>query len=241
LFSNLANGNSWNLNPIATTSQIVLKSTRNNIVLTVTHANGCVASTPPVSVVVDTLPVVTLLKDTALVFGEDIDLVASNFSANAQSFSWLLNGLQIGNSSLPSFGIEPTATATYSVILTDSNGCRASDSVLIRVARELYVPNMFSPNKDGNNDRFKVYGFGIASIEVKVWDRLGNLVYETNRVEDIVESSIDGDSVPGWDGTYKGKELSQESFIWNVKGKLTTGEDLKVNGGKNSGSVIIMN
>jgi hypothetical protein len=60
-------------------------------------------------------------------------------------------------------------------------------------------------------------------------------------VEDIVESSIDGDSVPGWDGTYKGKELSQESFIWNVKGKLTTGEDLKVNGGKNSGSVIIMN
>jgi gliding motility-associated-like protein len=100
---------------------------------------------------------------------------------------------------------------------------------------------MFSPNKDGKNDVFKVYGFGVASIEVKIWDRLGNLIYETNRVEDIVEEAESANSVPGWDGKYKGKELGQDTYIWNVKGKLKNGEDLKANGGKNSGPVIIMN
>lgn len=118
---------------------------------------------------------------------------------------------------------------------------KASDSVLVRVSREVYVPNVFSPNGDGRNDRFKVYGFGVAEIEVRIWDRLGNLVYETTNVKDIVETSPTDDSVPGWDGKYKDKEISEESYIWNVKGKFTTGEDILVTGGKNSGTVIIIN
>jgi hypothetical protein len=86
-----------------------------------------------------------------------------------------------------------------------------------------------------------VYGFGVQSIEFKIWDRLGNLIYETNKVEDIVETSESVDTVKGWDGTYKGKELGQESYIWSLTGKSTTGEDLKVRGGKKSGAVILMN
>jgi gliding motility-associated-like protein len=110
------------------------------------------------------------------------------------------------------------------------------------VSNELFVPNSFSPNKkDGNNDRFKVYGYGVATIEVKVWDRLGNLVYETNKVEDIVETSEEDDSAIGWDGTYKGREVSQESYIWRVTGTFNTGEPVRVFGGYNSGSVIILN
>jgi gliding motility-associated-like protein len=109
------------------------------------------------------------------------------------------------------------------------------------VSNEIFVPNSFSPNKDGKNDRFKVYGFGVQTIEVKVFDRLGNVVYETNRVEDIVETDEDQDTVPGWDGNYKGKPASQESYIWSVKGTFQTGEPIRVTGGHLSGSVILLN
>ena len=241
LSSNFSSGNSWNTSPVNTNTQVAFLNSASGIVLTVTDANGCVNSTIPVNVVIDPLPVVKLEKDTALIFGDQFNLQATNFSSNFQNFTWLVEDLPLATTTIPIFEIKPTQTNTYSVVITDQNGCRATDSVRVRVARELYIPNMFSPNKDGKNDVFKVYGFGVASIEVKIWDRLGNLVYETNRVDDIVEESESGNSVPGWDGKFKGKELGQDTYIWNVKGKLVTGQEIKVNGGKNSGPVIIMN
>ena len=239
LNSNYSEGNQWSTGQ--STPLIVLSQSVPSVTLTVTDNLGCSASSLPVAVVVNPLPTVTLEKDTAVVFGEDVELIASNFPANVSSFSWLAAGTQFASGTASVQLIKPEQTATYMVVVEDVNGCRASDTVRVRVSREVYVPNMFSPNGDGNNDVFKVYGFGVASIEVQVWDRLGNLVYETTRVSDIVETEASDDSVPGWDGKYKGKELGQESFVWSVKGKLTTGEEIKVRGGNNSGSVIIMN
>jgi gliding motility-associated-like protein len=241
LSSNFSAGNSWNTNPVSNGNSVVIKSSANGIILTVTDGNGCVNSTLPVNVKIDPLPNVQLQKDTALVLGDDLDLQAISYSSNFTGFSWQKDDLVLGTTTVPVFNITPNQTDTYVVVITDQNGCQAKDSIRIRVARDLYVPNMFSPNKDGKNDVFKVYGFGVASIEVKIWDRLGNLIYETNRVEDIVEEAESANSVPGWDGKYKGKELGQDTYIWNVKGKLKNGEDLKANGGKNSGPVIIMN
>jgi gliding motility-associated-like protein len=56
-----------------------------------------------------------------------------------------------------------------------------------------FIPNAFSPNGDGNNDLFTVYGDGIASVDLNIFNRWGELVYET------------GNSLAGWDGTYKGE------------------------------------
>lgn len=244
LFSNFENGNVWNGVPGSpTTNSITIKATTSAITLKVTDTNGCSSTVGPVSVKVDTLPVINLEKDTALIVREEFDLTATGFPSNRQKFDWYKGGLFIGttNGNDPKFGITASNTSAYSVIVTDSNGCIASDSVLIRVSNELFVPNSFSPNKDGKNDRFKVYGYGVATIEVKVWDRLGNLIYETNKVEDIIETSEDDDSAIGWDGTFKGKEVSQESYIWRVTGTFNTGEPVRVFGGNNSGSVIILN
>ncbi len=244
LTSNFENGNVWSgVSGSPTTQSIVLSTTTSAITLKVTDGNGCSSTVGPVSVKVDTLPVVTLEKDTALVVKETFDLKATGFPANRQKFDWYKGGLFIGttNGSDPSFEIIANNTSNYSVLITDSNGCTGSDSVLIRVSNELFVPNSFSPNKDGRNDRFKVYGYGVATIQVQVWDRLGNLIYETNKVEDIVETSEEDDSAIGWDGTYKGKEVSQESYIWKVSGTFQTGEPVRVFGGNNSGSVIILN
>jgi gliding motility-associated-like protein len=244
LTSNFEAGNVWNGVPGSpVTKSITLKSTTSAITLKVTDASGCTNTVGPISVKVDTLPIVTLEQDTALIVKEAFELTASGYPTNRQKFDWYKGGLFIGTTdgSDPNFEITASNTSNYAVLITDSNGCTASDSVLIRVSTELFVPNSFSPNNDGKNDRFKVYGYGVATIEVKVWDRLGNLVYETNKVEDIVETSEDNDSAIGWDGKFKGQEVSQESYIWKVTGTFNTGEPVRVFGGYNSGSVIILN
>ena len=240
LISNFATGNEWSTGE--TGISILITQSTPAITLTVTDANGCSNTAGPVAVVVNPLPVVQMLPDTAIVFGEDVELLAVTANPGSVfSYNWATGTTTLGSTTVPTLTVSPEQSAFYRVLVIDTNNCSSRDSVLVRVSREVYVPNMFSPNDDGQNDAFKVYGFGVASIEVKVFDRLGNLVFESNRVDEIVETSQDDNSVKGWDGKYKGEALGQESFIWSVKGKLTTGEDIKVRGGNNSGSVIIMN
>jgi gliding motility-associated-like protein len=243
LTSNSSSGNVWLGAPgNPTTNSITINQSVASIVLKVTDSNSCTDSTGAVQVIIDPLPTVTLLKDTVLVVGEDFNLTASNFPTNSASFEWFKADVSIANSgNVPSQAIEGSTTSNYAVLLTDVNGCQVSDTILIRVSKDVYVPNSFSPNGDDKNDRLKVYGFGVKTIEFKVWDRMGNLVYESNSVDEIVSTSEDGDPKKGWDGKYKGKELSQESYIWNVKGTFYTGESIRVVGGNNSGSVIILN
>lgn len=244
LTSNYANGNAWigisgtNLSP-----RLVIRNTSPGILLRVTDANGCVSVAGPVGILVDTLPRVRLLKDTALVIRDNMPLAAIGGPANAEVYEWFKGNLLLGQTggNVPTFETAVTNTSLYSVLLTDSNGCRVSDTILVKVSNEVFIPNSFSPNKDGNNDRFKVYGYGVKTIDFKIFDRLGNVVYETNRVEDIVETSETTDTVPGWDGTKDGKDVSQESYIWSIKGTFETGEPIRVTGGNLSGSVIILN
>lgn len=238
LSSNFTTGNVWSTN--ATTQSIVIRSGNQNITLTVTDDKGCTNTAGPVETQVFDLPSVNLQFDSALVIRQDMNLVAIP-STQVNHYSWFAGNTFIDSTTVGIFNIKPQITAHYYVVIRDGNGCKATDSVLIRVAQEVYVPNMFSPNGDGRNDRFKVYGFGVKEIEVRVWDRLGNIVFETTNVDEIVETSGTDDSVPGWDGKFKGKEVSEESYIWSVKGKFTTGEDIRVTGGRNSGTVIIMN
>jgi gliding motility-associated-like protein len=69
----------------------------------------------------------------------------------------------------------------------------------------LYVPNAFTPNADGENDFFKPYApFGvIREMYFAVYDRWGELMYETDNIYD-----------KGWDGTYKGKKLPPDVYVF---------------------------
>ncbi|MCS6818609.1 MAG: gliding motility-associated C-terminal domain-containing protein, partial [Chitinophagales bacterium] len=83
---------------------------------------------------------------------------------------------------------------TYTLTIRYRNNCFAQSTVRIKVLNneELYVPNVFSPNKDGFNDRFEVFGKGIKDFNLKIFNRWGEKIFETNNQYD------------SWDGTYKG-------------------------------------
>lgn len=88
-------------------------------------------------------------------------------------------------------------------------GCSASDDVLIKVydGPTYYIPNAFTPNGDGINDRFTPIPVGIASTQYfRVYDRFGQLVFSGT------------DFLKGWDGKYKGNIATTGTYVWMIKG-----------------------
>jgi len=111
----------------------------------------------------------------------------------------------------PDPNIIPPNTANYSVTITDEDGCTATDDLLITVLknRPIYIPNAFSPNGDGFNDTFMLYGGPAARrIEtLRVFNRWGALVFEGNDI-------LLGDEIRGWDGTFKGEVMNTDVFAF---------------------------
>ena len=107
--------------------------------------------------------------------------------------------------------MEPPVTTTYSVIIFDENNCSNRDSVTIYVSdlicRDpyIYVPNAFTPDGDGINDILYVYGDMLEDVYFIIFNRWGEVVFETNNVEE------------GWDGTYNGHEADPAVFDYYLK------------------------
>jgi gliding motility-associated-like protein len=73
---------------------------------------------------------------------------------------------------------------------------------------ELFVPNVFSPNGDGQNDELKVYGNCIENFEFVIFDRWGQRVFE------ITDPTIT------WDGRFNGKMMDAAVFVYYLKGTV---------------------
>lgn len=102
---------------------------------------------------------------------------------------------------------SPDETTQYIVYYHEPGTCTAVDtvSVFVNFVAAVGVPTSFSPNGDGENDVLRVLGQGIARMTFKVFNRYGQLVFESNKQED------------GWDGTQNGKELNPGTFVYTLK------------------------
>ena len=93
--------------------------------------------------------------------------------------------------------------------VTDNNGCQATQTINISSnCTEIHIPNAFTPNGDGTNDSWRIAGLdSYLALSVKVYNRLGNTVFEQNSY-----------STP-WNGTYKGKKLPAGVYYYviNIK------------------------
>ncbi len=123
----------------------------------------------------------------------------------------------------------PFETTRYTFTVTDINGCSADANVEIRVDRraEIFVPNIFSPNDDGENDFFTVYTSDIDNIKIirklLIFDRWGELVA---RIENFQPNLPE----LGWDGTFLGKPVNPGVFVYMVDAELIDGTTKKLTG-----------
>ena len=105
----------------------------------------------------------------------------------------------------PAHTFQDTGTYTVSLVVT-RHCCSDTSSQRIRMehcySEQVYVPTAFSPNQDGINDEFKVYGNGIRALDLKIYNRWGGQVFETKNAD------------AGWDGTFRGKILNAGVFVY---------------------------
>jgi len=117
---------------------------------------------------------------------------------------------------------QPDQSTTYVLTATDENGCSDQDSILVEVEknREVFAPNVFSPNGDGINDYFYVMtGAPTARIKTfRVFDRWGNLVVEKRDLPP-------NDEQLGWNGRYGDRELPSGTYVYFVE--VDFGDEVK--------------
>jgi len=122
--------------------------------------------------------------------------------------------------------IENVGTVTVTASQAGNALYEAADNVshTFRIsANELFLPTLFTPNGDGNNDHFILRGGGgVAQIEFSILDRDNNLVYHTNSWKALTEQ--------GWDGIHNGKVQPLGTYVWVISGKYTNGLPLLING-----------
>ncbi len=68
----------------------------------------------------------------------------------------------------------------------------------------IYIPSAFTPNNDGINDTFGVKGEGIANFQIYVYNRWGEVIFESNNPKQQ------------WDGTVKGRKQEQGAYVYKV-------------------------
>lgn len=123
------------------------------------------------------------------------------------SMNWLYNMGDGQSEILSDFTYEYADSGTYLVLqtVTDLNGCTdtAMRTVLVDFFNTKYVPDAFSPNNDGMNDVFAPVGRGIHSYEMKIYNRWGELLFESKGNQ-------------GWDGTYKGVDVPSGLYTYTL-------------------------
>ena len=103
----------------------------------------------------------------------------------------------------------------------------ATDDIAIRITcdnSQLFVPNTFTPNADGLNDRFYPMGKGISHIKrFRIYNRWGELLF------DRYDMPVN-DPLAGWDGTHKNIPLKPDVYVYIVDAVCDSGEPLQVKG-----------
>lgn len=176
----------------------------------VNAANCVLAGSGTATLNIQANPSLSISSSTTIIAGEQTTLAASS---SANTYTWFPStGLSCSDCASPI--ASPSETRVYCVRTSDGV-CTNSVCVMITVEslcdgdKGFFLPNAFSPNGDGNNDVFCVQGRNrcVSNFQMIIYDRWGEKIFESS------------DLSACWDGTYKGKVLSPDVFVYYIKGQ----------------------
>jgi gliding motility-associated-like protein len=160
-------------------------------------------------------------SDTILNLPAENVVIFTNNSTGAVSYTWDFGNGQTSTQETPD-PVFYTTPGTYRVMLiaTSAGGCRDTAMAVItaRAAEELTIPNAFTPNGDGVNDRFVIRYSGAERIEVLLYDRWGNPVW--SQAQTALSGTLE------WDGTIKGSPAPESVYTGAVRLKTITGKEV---------------
>lgn len=203
-----------------------------NHVIEISDGNGC---TYTENLFINEPPaiIVNLGPDVEIQLGESLQLnaVLSGSNVPIDSIIWtpmIFDSISCLSCLNPT--ISPLDDQTYTVEIFDINGCNGSDDIFIEVDknRNVYIPNVFTPNGDGYNDEFQVFsGPGVTQINsMQIYDRWGEVVFQRTNLS----PSAFPDITNGWDGRFQGKIMNPGVFIYLIEVSFDDGITLLYRG-----------
>ncbi|HMO33943.1 MAG TPA: gliding motility-associated C-terminal domain-containing protein, partial [Lacibacter sp.] len=167
---------------------------------------GCEGPRARIDVRINPLPLAEAGPDKQILLGQSVQLNGAA-SGNNITILWTPQ-VNINNPSVATPLVAPTGDITYTINVTSADGCVARDTVRVTILRELVVPNVFSPNGDGVNDRWIIkYIEQYPNNVVQIFNRYGQLLVETRGYS----------SSNAWDGTHKGKNLPVGAYYYIIR------------------------
>ena len=190
----------------------------------IARSGTCIPDTNTVTVIVHPLPKVNAGNDITIIEGNSTVLQATG--NNVKNYIWSPSeGLSCDSCTNPSVNVPQTTTFTltgYSIY-----GCHDSDKITVTVLcdkSQVFIPNSFTPNGDGQNDVFYPRGVGIKKIiSFRIYDRWGELIFERKEIDINDESN-------SWDGSYKGGKPRPDVYVYVVDAICESGEEINWKG-----------
>ncbi|PZF72065.1 gliding motility-associated C-terminal domain-containing protein [Taibaiella soli] len=183
------------------------------VLMATDRASGCTGY-DTMKVVHEPAPTLKVSNDTTIFPGDHAQLSVSGAKTYVWSpVQWLDDP----------FSVTPVATphdaTTYTVKGTDEYGCSATAQVHVSLFESMFLPNAFTPNGDGNNDKFKMVNIGYNRIqEFRVFNRWGQqLFYAVGNTD-------------GWDGTFNGKPQESDTYYYILLIGMTDGSQKTLKG-----------
>lgn len=130
------------------------------------------------------------------------------------SWSWDFgDGESLQSIQNPEHTYADTGIYTITLVVMNSAGCidTFQNDVIVLPDMFFYFPSAFTPNGDGKNDYFTAYGLGIDKYNMMIFNRWGNLVYQTD------------DMSRGWDGKTRSGDAAEEEVyicVFNIEGDV---------------------
>ena len=186
------------------------------------HENVCFDTTRTVKVTVIPTPIIKVPPTTIIVAGNSVQLYGDALNAvTLTSWAWTPADSTLTCTDCPHPIATPVVTTTYTVSASTIEGCTGYNTVTIKLlcqTDQVFIPNTFTPNGDGINDRFYVSGKGLGLIKrMAVYNRWGELMYEAYNIHP-------NDVGPGWDGTFRGEVLPPDVYVYVLDVMCSTGE-----------------
>jgi len=156
----------------------------------------------------------------AILENATIDFADNSVSSESLVYNWDFDD---GNSSAdkdPSHTYTATGVYLVNLLVISPNGCESetTSEVIIHPDFAVYAPSAFTPNADGTNDVFEVKGVGIKTYNLQVYSRWGELMYESNSLEDE------------WNGEYNGTLAPSGTYAYTISYTSMLDADFKLQG-----------
>jgi gliding motility-associated-like protein len=184
------------------------------------HSGNCPATSAAVTVTVN--PAAHVKLPTEIVTTANAEVTITPTTGNLTTYNWSAKE-QLSCTDCAATSLVPTENQIVYVHGTNQYGCTAKDSTLIHILNcdpnSVFIPNTFTPNTDGTNDKLYVRSKTLAQLEYfRLFNRWGAIVFETKNIAE------------GWDGNINGQIAEEGVYVYQMSGKCESGYDVSTSG-----------